>query len=111
MIVCGTSTTWTVRGTTVPTLTEKLTLLTRGALEAFTTSLRIVVRCSVVRLTDPDEAAPTVEPDFAPSLSWLICDLLSDGDCAWLDFWLSLPIWPLCDCVDFCVSLPIWPLC
>src|SRR5262249_19248589 len=98
MIVAGTSTTCTLDGTTVPTLTAKLTLLTRGAL-LVRTSLRIVVRCSVVRLTPPEGAVPTVEPDFV--LSWVVvCDLvLPDGDWAW-DLVESLPI----------VSLPMFSL-
>ena len=48
----GTVTTWTELGTAVPTLTEKSTLLTRGALPPRSTVSRILVRCSVVKETD-----------------------------------------------------------
>ena len=47
------STTVTVRGTTVPTLSEKFTLLTFGPLEITVSRMR--VRCSVVRFALPPD--------------------------------------------------------
>ncbi len=50
--VRGTPTMRTVRGMTVPTLIEKLTLDTRGALLPLSTVSRILVRWSVVSVTE-----------------------------------------------------------
>src|SRR6185369_1418213 len=76
--VDGSATTWTVRGTTVPTLSEKFTLLTRGALFCASTVVRIWVRCSVDSEADED-AAPLGEvvwalPDGEALLPLSLCE-------------------------------------
>ena len=76
--VGGSATTWTVRGTTVPTLSEKFTLLTRGALFCASTVVRIWVRCSVDSEADED-AAPLGEvvwalPDGEALLPLSLCE-------------------------------------
>src|SRR4051812_24893667 len=89
MIVSGTVTKWTLRGTTVPTLMLKLIELrdTFGALLDWITEVRILVFCSVVRLAD----APA--PPLLSLFSMAALDLLSPP------ILLSLPI--------FLLSLPI----
>src|SRR5262245_11794486 len=89
----------TVRGTTVPTLNEKLMLVTRGAL-AVSTVERIWLFCSVVRFTPPlAGAAPVVcccvpvcccvVPDCCvPDFCWVVPDCCWVGVpdfCVWLD--------------------------
>src|SRR5262249_17301230 len=63
-IVDGTVTRCTDRGTTVPTLTLKSTLLTRLTLPALSTVSRILVRCSVLSdaEVDVDSRCVEVEP-------------------------------------------------
>ena len=71
----------TVRGTTVPTLSVKLTLSTFGA-EA-STLVRISVFCCAVRLIEPDAAWPVVAGAAVPAFGsvWtLVPDLLSAPD-------------------------------
>ena len=96
MSVSGTATTCTVRGTTVPTLIEKLTLVTRGALEVSTVE-RICVFCSVVRLTPPlDGALPVV-------CAWLLVVVF---DCAAApDFVVSDFVSVALRCEDGCAAL------
>ena len=56
-----------MRGTTVPTLSEKLTLVTRGALPPCSTVVRMVVRCSMVSVTPPVCAPPLPSAPFCAS--------------------------------------------
>src|SRR6476661_4134775 len=82
MIVAGSGATRTVRGTTVPTLISKLTLVTRGA-EPVSTVWRIFVFCSVVNETLlPPPVVVWAVPDLEPPV---------DGDCDCC----VVGVWPL----------------
>src|SRR5947209_11499785 len=90
MTVAGSGATRTVRGTTVPTLTSKLTLVTRGA-DPVNTVWRILVFCSVLSET---LLPPPPERSAVPCLLPLV-----EGDC---DCWVD-GVWPLlvsCDCCE-----------
>src|SRR3954469_21394986 len=110
MIVAGSGTTRTVRGTTVPTLMSKFTLVTRGA-ELVSTVWRILVFCSVV-----NETLPPAPPPERSAVPCLLPPVDGDWDC-WVvegcpffccDCWV-VEGWPLlsCDCcvVDGCPLL------
>src|SRR5436309_15916782 len=96
MIVAGSGATRTVRGTTVPTFTSKLTLVTRGA-ELVSTVWRIFVFCSVVNetLLLPPPPERSAVPCLLPPV---------EGDC---DCWVvdGCPLF----CWDCCV-VDVWPL-
>src|SRR5947199_3361357 len=103
MIVAGSGATRTVRGTTVPTRTSKLTLVTRGA-ELVSTVWRILVFCSVVNetlLPAPPPPERSAVPCLLPPLDG-DCDCRVEGsplfccDCCVLEGWLPLLS---CDCL------------
>src|SRR5437762_1092026 len=110
MIVAGSGATRTVRGTTVPTLISKLTLVTRGA-ELVSTVWRILVFCSVVNETLLPPVVVWAVPCLEPPVE-------GDFDCCMDGVW---PLyccvccvadgWPLfsCDCCVRCV-VDGWPL-
>src|ERR1041384_4844322 len=97
MIVAGSGATRTVRGTTVPTLMSKFTLLTRGADEV-STVVRILVFCSAVSVTLP----PPLVVDCA--VPWRVvapvgaCEVVDDE---------PVPLLFSCDC---CVVDGVVPL-
>src|SRR6185295_11773419 len=95
MIVAGSGATRTVRGTTVPTLMSKLTLVTRGA-ELVSTVWRILVFCSAVNETLlPPPVVVWAVPDLEPPVDG-VCDCCVAGVC------------PLFCCV--CCVVDGWPL-
>jgi hypothetical protein len=65
----GTATTCTLRGTAVPTLTAKLTLLTRGTLLPVNTVCRTSVRCSAMSKNSQPDALDIGEPHRAVETS------------------------------------------
>ena len=79
-MLVGSGTRRTERGTTVPTLSEKFTLLTRGALLCANMVDRICVRCSIVSDAEALVCAPAAAGDCA--LDAGDCALDAAGDCA-----------------------------